>query len=192
MNPYQLRIQELRKGQKRPRKLLLNPYLRYFAQVRIGRVDINADVGTLDVSHDGCGKGLVHVALCVARKGPVKIEVKERHPVLGGADAQRIQCRVDVDNASQVTDALAQALRKLEGDKLSLKAITMDSRHHDNARTASTASLYTVLLHDESLAHGQRCREYRLYHVPPPLRKLSLHCDVSESQVGFQVFRERL
>ena len=115
-------------------------------------MDVDAGVGPRYVLDQSGGHILRHGAVLTAWERPVHIQVAKGHAPGHGADAQRVQRRVDVHRAVKVLRVFFQQPGQPPGHILALQLIAVGAGHH--TQPLSTAS-DAVFLDRQVLAHGQ-------------------------------------
>ena len=162
VDPYKLDAHLLGDGYQPLLVVDIDAHLGRLSQIDIARVDINDQIGTLEILHNGVGGLLYHRAARIAGKDAVHIQIEIGNAAHHGVDAERVERRIDFYGAVERSQVLSQPSRHLVADHLPLQFVAVGTRH--NAEALAPAISNHVFAYHQLFAYRQLSRCNRLYH----------------------------
>ena len=158
VNPDQIHVQPLGQGHQALGGVLIDAHLGDFPEKHVAGVDIHAHICPGQILNEFGRHILRHGPALAAGEGPVHVQVAQGDPPGHGADAQRVQGRIEIHGALEVLRVLVQNSGQPPGHILSLQLVPVGAGDYTEPFAAAANA---VLLNHQVLPH----RQGKLYHV---------------------------
>ena len=133
MDPDEVAVELLGERNQPVGRIDVDAHLRNFAQEDVRRVNVDGAGRALHVGNDLGRDDFLGRAVGVAGEDAVHVKVKARNAAGDGVDAERIERRIDVDDARQMLGMLGKDPVHAPADVLAFELVAVRARHDADA-----------------------------------------------------------
>src|SRR5574344_1637354 len=96
-------------------------------------MDVEHEVGTLEIFHDEMGSLFCHCSVGISGKDAVHVEIEVGYAPLDSVDAKRIECWINLHRAVEQVEILVELLCHEIAHQLTFEFVTMSACDYTHA-----------------------------------------------------------